>query len=198
MKRLFDIVFSAIALLFLSPVFFVVALWILFDSRGHVFFRQLRVGKAGREFWILKFRTMRNDASNNLQITVGSRDSRITNAGYWLRRYKVDELPQLMNVLLGDMSLVGPRPEVPKYVAMYTQEQRKVLLVKPGITDLASLKYFEESDLIAKSTNPEKTYIEIIMPEKLRLNMLYVSSQSFATDIQIIFKTVLRTIGVGR
>lgn len=196
MKRLFDIVFSSVLILLISPLFLLVALWISVDSSGGVIYKQKRVGLLGKEFSILKFRTMRPDDGRQLQITVGSRDARITRAGYWLRRYKMDELPQLFNVLIGDMSVVGPRPEVPKYVAMYNESQRVVLSVKPGITDMASLQYFEESDLIAKSDQPEKTYIEIIMPEKLRLNMEYIKGASFVTDLKIIVKTALRIFGM--
>lgn len=195
MKRLFDIVFSLVLLILLLPIFLMVSIWISWDSRGGVLYKQSRVGLAGKEFMILKFRTMRPDDGRQLQITVGSRDARITRAGYWLRRYKMDELPQLFNVLKGDMSVVGPRPEVPKYVALYNLEQRAVLSVKPGITDMASLQYFEESDLIAKSDDPEKTYIEIIMPEKLRLNLAYIAKPSLATDIKIVVQTAMRILG---
>jgi len=135
---------------------------------------------------------MRNDSEKKGQLTIGSRDPRITGIGYFLRKAKLDELPQLINVLKGDMSLVGPRPEVRKYVDLYTEEQKKVLLVRPGITDYASLKYFEESDLLAKSAEPEKTYIEVIMPEKLKINLEYIDKVSLGEDIRIIFKTIKR------
>jgi lipopolysaccharide/colanic/teichoic acid biosynthesis glycosyltransferase len=198
MKRFFDIAFSMGAIVLLLPVFVVVSFGVLLDGRGGILFRQQRVGLNGRLFPILKFRTMKPDDGRQLQITVGSRDPRITHVGYWLRRYKLDELPQLFNVLVGQMSLVGPRPEVPKYVALYSDEQRRVLTVRPGITDLASLKYFEESDLIAQSSDPEKTYVEIIMPEKLRLNMEYINRPSLRNDVRIIFHTVLRILGITR
>lgn len=196
MKRLFDIIFSSIMIILLSPLFLLISIWIVTDSRGGVIYKQKRIGKKGEEFFILKFRTMKPDDGRQLQITVGSRDSRITRAGYWLRRFKMDELPQLVNVLLGEMSVVGPRPEVPKYVALYNDQQRAVLSVRPGITDMASLQYFEESDLIAKSDQPEKTYIEVIMPEKLRINLLYIQRASFLTDLEIIGKTALRIFGI--
>ena len=196
MKRLFDIIFSSIMIILLSPLLLFISIWIVTDSRGGVIYKQKRIGKMGKEFFILKFRTMKPDDGRQLQITVGSRDSRITRAGYWLRRFKMDELPQLVNVLLGEMSVVGPRPEVPKYVALYNDQQRAVLSVRPGITDMASLQYFEESDLIAKSDQPEKTYIEVIMPEKLRINLLYIQRASFLTDLEIIGKTALRIFGI--
>lgn len=196
MKRLFDIIFSSIMIILLSPFCLLISIWIVTDSRGGVIYKQKRIGKKGEEFFILKFRTMKPDDGRQLQITVGSRDSRITRAGYWLRRFKMDELPQLVNVLLGEMSVVGPRPEVPKYVALYNDQQRAVLSVRPGITDMASLQYFEESDLIAKSDQPEKTYIEVIMPEKLRINLLYIQRASFLTDLEIIGKTALRIFGI--
>jgi len=196
MKRLFDIIFSSIMITLLSPFCLLISIWIVTDSRGGVIYKQKRIGKKGEEFFILKFRTMKPDDGRQLQITVGSRDSRITRAGYWLRRFKMDELPQLVNVLLGEMSVVGPRPEVPKYVALYNDQQRTVLSVRPGITDMASLQYFEESDLIAKSDQPEKTYIEVIMPEKLRINLLYIQRASFLTDLEIIGKTALRIFGI--
>lgn len=196
MKRLFDIIFSSIMIILLLPLFLLISIWIVTDSRGGVIYKQKRIGKKGEEFFILKFRTMKPDDGRQLQITVGSRDSRITRAGYWLRRFKMDELPQLVNVLLGEMSVVGPRPEVPKYVALYNDQQRAVLSVRPGITDMASLQYFEESDLIAKSDQPEKTYIEVIMPEKLRINLLYIQRASFLTDLEIIGKTALRIFGI--
>lgn len=197
MKRFFDIIFSSIMIILLSPIFLGISIWIATDSRGGIIYRQKRVGKEGKEFFILKFRTMKPDNGQQLQITVGSRDSRITRAGYWLRRFKMDELPQLVNVFLGEMSVVGPRPEVPKYVALYNDQQRAVLSVRPGITDMASLQYFEESDLIAQSDQPEKTYIEVIMPEKLRINLHYIQRASFLTDLEIIGKTVLRIFGIG-
>lgn len=192
MKRLFDIIFAALGLIVLFIPFIFIGIWILFDSRGGIFYRQTRVGKNGVDFRLWKFRSMRPDADKKGLLTVGGRDPRITRSGYFLRKYKLDELPQLINVLTGDMSFVGPRPEVRKYVDLYTAEQRKVLNVRPGITDLASLEYFEESELLAKSSDPEKTYIEEIMPAKLKLNLQYIDKANLGTDIGMIFKTIGR------
>ncbi len=189
-KRLFDIVFSLFLLVLLSPLFLIVSVFIAVDSRGGVFFGQIRVGRNGRPFRLLKFRTMRPFSESAGQITVGASDSRITSAGKWLRKYKMDELPQLINILLGQMSVVGPRPEVPRYVEMYTEEQRRVLLVRPGLTDYASLAYFHENELLAKSSDPEHTYINEVMPEKLRMNIRYIEDQSLATDLKIISGTI--------
>ena len=192
MKRLFDITFSFFGLIILLPFFILIAIWILLDSRGGVFYRQTRVGKNNIDFRLWKFRSMRPDSDKKGLLTVGGRDPRITRSGYFLRKTKMDELPQLINVLVGDMSFVGPRPEVRKYVDMYNNEQKKVLNVRPGITDIASLEYFEESELLAKSSDPEKTYIEEIMPAKLKLNLQYIDKANLATDIGMIFKTVAR------
>jgi lipopolysaccharide/colanic/teichoic acid biosynthesis glycosyltransferase len=194
MKRLFDIVFASFMLVLFAPVFVVFACWISLDSKGGVFFGQERVGINGKHFKLWKFRTMKPHSERGGQLTVGSSDSRITRAGYFLRKFKVDELPQLWNVLLGDMSVVGPRPEVPRYVAMYSPEQRLVLSISPGITDYASLRYFEESDLLAKSSNPEETYIQEIMPAKLALNLEYVRRHSFMGDLSVIIQTGLRIL----
>ncbi len=190
LKRLFDIVASFSGLLLLSPLFLFLALWIVLDSRGGVFYRQARVGRYRKDFRLWKFRTMRPDSDKKGLLTVGGRDPRVTRAGYFLRKYKLDELPQLINVLTGDMSLVGPRPEVRKYVNMYTPEQLRVLDVRPGITDYASIEYSDENDLLAKSSDPEKTYIEEIMPAKLKLNTKYIEEKSFATDVKLIFRTI--------
>ena len=189
-KRAFDLVFSAAVLLLLSPLLLAVAVWIRLDSRGPVFFRQLRVGRHGREFRILKFRTMHVDApSRGPQITVG-RDPRITRSGHLLRKYKVDEFPQFINVLVGDMSVVGPRPEVPRYVAMYPPATRELVLsVRPGITDLASIEYRDENDLLGRSADPERTYVEQVMPAKLAFCERYVRERSFAGDLGIIGRT---------
>lgn len=192
MKRLFDIVFSMVLLLLLSPLFIIIIIAVIMDSKGGAFFGQIRVGKNEKPFRLLKFRTMRPNSESSGQITVGARDNRITRVGYSLRKYKLDELPQLFNVLIGEMSMVGPRPEVPKYVALYSVEQKRVLSIKPGITDYASLEYFEESELLAKSSNPEKTYIEEVMPKKLELNLQYVNNHSFNDDMKIILKTIQR------
>lgn len=192
MKRIFDIVFSLALLLILLPLFIVIGISVALDSRGGIFFGQVRVGIHRKEFRLWKFRTMRPHSEKQGQLTVGTNDSRITRVGSILRKYKVDELPQLWNVLVGEMSIVGPRPEVPRYVNMYNDEQLGVLSIKPGITDYASLLYFEENDLLAKSPDPEKTYIEEIMPSKLRLNLNYVKEHNFTTDLKIIRDTVIR------
>ena len=191
-KRLFDIVSSGIGLLCLAPVFVVMAIWIKLDSRGPVFYRQTRVGRYGRDFRIFKFRSMRVGSDKGRQITVGERDPRITRSGYFIRRYKIDELPQLINVFLGDMSVVGPRPEVRKYVDLYSEEQRKVFQVRPGITDLASIKYLNENELLSQVDAPDTYYIDVIMPDKLAINLEYIRHQSFMGDIKIIFNTLFK------
>ena len=193
-KRIFDIVCSGLGLIILSPFLLFVAIRIKMGSDGPVFFKQIRVGEKGREFKILKFRTMVVDAEKlGRQITVGN-DSRITKIGAFLRKYKIDELPQLINVFKGDMSLVGPRPEVPRYVNMYTEEQRRVLDVKPGITDLASIRYRDENELLAQAENPDEFYINTIMPDKLALNVEYINKSNIFLDIYIILKTILKCI----
>jgi len=193
-KRLFDIVASAIGLLVLWPVFLVIAVLIKLEDGGPVFYRQERIGYKGGPFKIWKFRTMVVNADKlGKPLTVG-RDPRITRVGYWLRKFKLDELPQLLNVLLGEMSLVGPRPEVPQYVALYTPEQRRVLDLVPGITDPASIKFANEAELLAEASNPEKFYIEHIMPTKIRLNMEYASHATLWSDILVILKTLVRIV----
>lgn len=194
LKRLFDIVFAAIGLILVSPLFVLIAVLVGASSRGGVFYRQSRVGRNNRDFMLLKFRTMYTGSDKKGLLTVGGRDSRITRIGYYLRRYKLDELPQLFNVLLGSMSFVGPRPEVRKYVELYSQEQKQVLLVKPGITDYASLEYFSENELLAGSPNPEETYIREIMPAKLELNKKYIREAGLRTDLKIIFRTLAKII----
>jgi lipopolysaccharide/colanic/teichoic acid biosynthesis glycosyltransferase len=159
-----------------------------------VFYRQLRVGRFGKDFRLWKFRTMRPDSDKKGLLTVGGRDPRVTRVGFYLRKYKLDELPQLLNVLSGDMSLVGPRPEVRKYVELYSPEQKRVLEVRPGITDYASIEYSDENELLARSADPERTYIDEVMPAKLRLNMKYIEEKSFATDIKIIFRTIRKIV----
>ncbi len=192
MIRFFDILFSLLGLLLLSPLFVVLALLIVLESKGGVFYRQSRVGKDGREFRIFKFRSMRTGSDAKGLLTVGENDRRITKVGHFIRRYKLDELAQLINVLLGDMSLVGPRPEVKKYVQLYTPEQRKVLEVKPGITDYASIEYRNENEILAQSENPEKTYIEEIMPHKIELNMRYIKHPGLLAYFKILGLTVRR------
>lgn len=190
LKRIFDFMCSLIGLAILSPFFLVIAILIKIDSKGPVFFKQRRIGKNGQPFEIYKFRTMVMDAESlGKQITVG-KDPRITKVGHFLRSYKLDEFPQLINVLIGNMSLVGPRPEVPRYVETYNDVQRKVLLVKPGITDYASIKFRNENDILGKSNNPEEDYINIIMPTKLDLNLKYIDEMSLIYDIKLIFQTI--------
>lgn len=191
-KRLFDILCALFGIVVLLPFFLFLSSWILIEDGAPVLFFQKRVGKNGKDFWLYKFRTMRKNAEKMGQLTIGDRDPRVTNSGYYLRKYKLDELPQLFNVLFGTMSLVGPRPEVKKYVLLYTEEQRKVLQVKPGITDLASLEYFKESELLAASSDPETTYIKEIMPEKLKLNLEYIHRAGIITDLGIVIKTIIR------
>lgn len=193
-KRLMDIVISGGALLVLWPVLVLIALAIKIDDPGPVFYRQVRVGKDGKEFRIYKFRTMVVDADKKgLQITVG-KDNRITRMGAFLRKTKLDELAQLINVFKGEMSFVGPRPEVPKYVAMYTPYQRQVLLVQPGITDYASIAYRNENDLLEGAEDPERMYIDKIMPDKIELNMKYLHEISPLADIRLIFSTIIAVI----
>lgn len=196
-KRLFDIAFALLALLLLGPLLLAVALWVRLDSPGPVFFRQQRVGRGGRLFAIYKFRTMHTGAeAMGPQITVGE-DARITRAGAWLRHGKLDELPQFLNVLRGDMSVVGPRPEVPRYVALYPADVREtVLSVRPGITDLASIEFRDESALLARSSDPERTYVEQILPAKLRHAQEYVRTRSLWLDLRIIARTVLAVLGL--
>ena len=189
MKRILDILCSFSVLVLLLPVWLVVALLIVLESRGGVFYVQKRVGKDNRDFNLYKFRTMRPDADSKGLLTVGARDSRITRVGYFLRKYKIDEFPQLLNILKGDMSIVGPRPEVRKYVDLYTPEQMRVLTVRPGLTDYASIRYVNESEVLAASEDPERTYIEEVMPAKLALNLQYIENQSLKEDFKLIFKT---------
>lgn len=194
MTRLFDILFAGIGLTVLSPLLAVLYLLVCIESPGGGFYRQKRVGKNGKDFWLYKFRSMRKGADKKGLITVGGHDSRITHTGYFIRKYKLDELPQLFNVLRGDMSLVGPRPEVRKYVDMYTSEQRKVLSIRPGITDYASIEYADENVILGQSANPDKTYIEQIMPDKIRLNMKYIANHSIGEYFKIIFLTFKKII----
>ena len=194
MIRFCDIVLSCLGLLLLSPLFVVVAVWIVIDNPGPIFYRQMRVGKDGKDFGLLKFRSMRIGADKESLITIGEHDSRITRAGYYIRKYKLDELPQLWNVLVGDMSLVGPRPEVRKYVDMYTDEQRQVLTVRPGITDYASIEYIDENRLLAPAEDPDRTYIEEILPAKIALNMRYIKHQTLGEYMKIIFLTLAKII----
>lgn len=190
MKRLFDILFSLVALLALLPVLLVFGLSVALTSPGGAFFRQVRVGRGGKEFRLLKFRSMRPGSEAQGQLTIGGRDPRITGVGYFLRKTKLDELPQLWNVLVGDMSIVGPRPEVPRYVALYSPEQRTVLSVRPGITGLASMDYVDENEMLAKAADPEQAYINEVMPAKLALDLRYVHQRTMALDLKIIWSTI--------
>ena len=186
MKRLFDVIASGLGLVVLSPLFLVLAIWIKLDSKGPVFYRQVRVGRNNKDFRIFKFRSMRVGADKGSLVTIGGRDPRVTRSGYWIRKFKLDELPQLINVFIGDMSLVGPRPEVRHYVDYWTPEQMRVLDVRPGITDP---KFRNENELMEKAEDPEKYYIEVIMQEKIKLYLEYVEKHNFFYDIALIFKT---------
>ena len=190
MKRLFDVVCSFFGLLMLSPLFIFLSLWVGFGSKGGVFYKQKRVGRFNKDFTLYKFRSMRVGSDKKGLLTIGGKDSRVTKAGFFIRKYKLDELPQLLNVLKGDMSFVGPRPEVRKYVDMYTERQLKVLDVRPGITDLASIKYRNENDLLATADNPEQYYIDFVMQDKLALNLQYIETRTFLGDIKLIFRTI--------
>lgn len=192
LKRTFDFLASFFGLLLLSPLILCIAVWVKCDSKGPIFYRQVRVGKDGREFKLFKFRSMRVGADRAGLLTLGDRDPRVTRSGFWLRKTKLDELPQLFNVLVGDMSLVGPRPEVPKYVALYTPEQREVLSVRPGITDTASLEMRNEAELMAQQADPEGYYVNVQIPLKIKLAKEYIAQQSFLSDL----KLIVRTIGV--
>ena len=189
MKRLFDIVASGLGLIVLSPLFLILAIWIKLDSKGPVFYRQVRAGYKNKDFRIFKFRSMRVGADKGSLVTIGGHDPRVTRSGYFIRKFKFDELPQLINVFLGDMSLVGPRPEVRHYVDYWTPEQLHVLDVRPGITDPASIKFRNENELMEKAEDPEKYYIEVIMQEKIKLYLEYVEKHSFFYDLGLIFKT---------
>ena len=192
LKRFCDILISSIVLICFLPIGVLIALAIKFDSSGSVFFRQQRIGLHGKAFGLLKFRSMRVASQSQGTLTVGMRDPRITKVGVFIRRFKLDEFPQFLNVILGDMSIVGPRPEVEEYVLLYDQNQKRVLSVKPGITDYASIQYFKENEILAKSENPRKAYIEEIMPDKLRLNLKYIEEKNLFTDLKIIWKTALK------
>ncbi len=194
MKRVIDLVISCIITVIISPLLFLIGVSIKLDSKGSVFYLQERIGMNGVPFRIIKFRTMHINSDKKGLLTVGGRDPRVTKIGYFLRKFKMDELPQLFNVISGEMSLVGPRPEVKKYVDLYTEEQLTVLQVKPGITDFASIEYARENELLGNATDPESVYINEIMPAKLQLNAKYIREQSTITDIRILYKTILKII----
>lgn len=192
MKRLLDIFISFFGLLLLSPGFLIIAIWLKIDSNGPIFYKQIRVGQNNKDFKLYKFRSMFIESDKKMLITVGSHDLRITTVGSFLRKYKIDELPQLFNVLRGDMSIVGPRPEVRKYVDYYSPEQMKILSIKPGITDYASIEYLDENLILGKADNPNEMYIEQIMQDKLKLNLKYLEKQTVSEYIKIIFLTLLK------
>ena len=194
MKRTFDLVFSLMVLILFLPFGLIISLLIVFSSPGGIFYRQERIGQNGVTFMLYKFRSMRKNADQSGRLTVGMKDSRITSVGVFIRKYKLDEFPQFINVLIGDMSVVGPRPEVHEFVTMYTEEQQKILTVKPGITDYASLEYLNENEQLAKSEDPKRTYIEEVMPHKIEINQKYLSRPTLGHDLQIIFKTIRRIL----
>ena len=189
MIRFFDIIFSIIGLVILSPLFIVLYLLIRIESKGGGFYSQERIGKNGKPFKLYKFRSMRIGSDKKGLITIGEKDNRITKTGFILRKYKLDELPQLWNVFIGDMSLVGPRPEVKKYTDLYTEEQKQVLLVRPGITDWASIKYVDENKILGEAKDPDEAYVNLIMPNKIKLNMVYIQHQTLGEYFKIIFTT---------
>jgi len=193
-KRIFDVLFAILCLVLFSPLLILIAILIKLDSRGPVIFKQIRVGRNMKDFHLAKFRTMYVTQSNNSLLTIGNRDNRITRIGYWLRKYKLDELPQLLNVLKGQMSFVGPRPEVRKYVNLYNEEQRYVLSVKPGITDWASVEFCNENELLKHAEDPETYYIERIIPAKIKQNMRYIHHNDILTDFKIIWLTINRIV----
>ncbi|MEG2337256.1 MAG: sugar transferase, partial [Bacteroidales bacterium] len=192
--RIFDFIFSLIGSIVLIPFFLIISLWICIDSRGGVLYKQNRVGRHNRDFCLYKFRSMSVGADQKGLLTVGAKDTRITSIGYFLRKYKLDELPQLFNVLKGDMSLVGPRPEVRKYVNLYTPQQKQVLSVRPGITDYASIEYADENTLLGSSPDPDKTYIEQILPDKIRYNLKFIQNRSLKEYFKIIFLTLRKIV----
>lgn len=191
MKRLFDIVVSIIGLILFSPALLLLSIWVKLDSIGAVFYVQERVGRNGILFKLFKFRSMKPESDKKGLLTVGDKDNRITNSGYFLRKYKLDELPQLLNVLKGEMSFVGPRPEVAKFVSLYSEREKDILKVRPGITDLASLKYRDESEILKNQKDPEKYYTEVILKDKIRLNLVHMNDKDPFKDLKIIFRTIL-------
>ena len=197
MKRFLDVILSVLVLIILSPLFIIIAIIITCESRGGVIYSQTRVGRYNKDFKLLKFRTMYTGSDQKGLITVGEHDARITPFGYFLRKSKMDEFPQLLNIIKGDMSIVGPRPEVRHYVDMYTEEQLKVLSVRPGLTDFASLVYIDENKLLENQEDPEEFYIKEMMPRKLELNLKYIEQQSVKTDAILVFKT-LKAIVSGK
>ena len=194
-KRIFDFFTALLILLVFLPFGLIISVWIVLESKGGIFYQQQRIGKFGKPFQMLKFRSMRKDADKAGKLTVGMRDPRITNSGYFLRKFKLDEFPQFINVLKGEMSIVGPRPEVKEFVDLYTEDQRQILNVQPGITDYASVEYFNENELLGNSEDPNKTYIEVIMPTKIEMNKKYLERPTVGTDLKIMWATFKRMIG---
>jgi lipopolysaccharide/colanic/teichoic acid biosynthesis glycosyltransferase len=192
-KRVFDILVSAVGVFILAPLLILTALMVKLDSPGPVLFKQQRMGKGFRPFWIYKFRTMRNLPARGPKITIGN-DPRITRVGRFLRQTKLDELPQLINILRGEMSVVGPRPEVPHYVKLYPKEYQEILTIRPGLTDLASLKYRDEAALLARTENPEQEYVTRILPDKINLAKDYLQRASFFFDLHVILKTIIQLV----
>ena len=196
MKRFIDIIASGLGLLVLLPLMMALIIWIQLDSPGSAFYKQQRVGKDGRSFWLFKFRSMA-DRAGGPEVTLGHSDPRITAAGSWLRRTKLDELPQLWNVLIGDMSLVGPRPEVPHYVELYSDEMKRVLSVRPGLTDPASLNGFDEGALLDAADDPERHYVEVVMPQKVAMQLDYIDRANAFSDLMLVARTLLRIFKGG-
>lgn len=194
MIRLLDFIFSLIGIIFLMPFFILVSLLIKLNSSGPLIYKQSRVGIHNIDFYVFKFRTMYLNSDKLGLLTVGGRDSRITSVGYYLRKFKLDELPQLFNVLIGEMSIVGPRPEVRKYVDLYTEQQKMVLKIRPGITDWASIKYKDENTILEKSIDPETDYINIILPDKIKYNLIFIEKNNFIEYLKIIFATIWKII----
>jgi lipopolysaccharide/colanic/teichoic acid biosynthesis glycosyltransferase len=197
MLRVFDILLSLLAMVILLPILILLFIWIKIDSKGPAFFVQTRVGKGCKDFRLIKFRSMRVGAHTKSLLTIGNSDARITRAGFYMRKYKLDELPQLINVLIGTMSMVGPRPEVRKYFDLYSPEQIKVVSVKPGLTDYASIHFIDENEILSKSIEPEKTYIEQILPRKIEMNMIYINNQNIRHYFRIIFLTLKKILSHG-
>lgn len=193
-KRIFDITFSILGLLVISPALILIAIIIKIDSQGPILYIQDRVGIFNTDFKIYKFRTMYIESDKLGDLTLGDEDARVTKVGYYLRKYKLDELPQLINVLIGNMSFVGPRPEIRKYVNYYSQEDMEILNIKPGITGYASMKYVNEAEILENSENPEKVYIEEIMPDKIKINKLYIKNNNIFIDFKIIIKTIYKMV----
>lgn len=194
MIRFFDFIFSGLGLIVLSPLFLILYILIRLESKGGGFYAQTRIGKDGVPFKLYKFRSMRTGADKGSLITVGGHDPRITKMGYFIRKYKLDELPQLWNVFIGDMSLVGPRPEVERYTKLYTEEQKKVLTVRPGITDWASIEYVDENVILGQADDPDKAYIEQIMPDKIKYNMKWINNQGVVEYFKIVFMTFFKLV----